>query len=90
MHGEREDHGGAHERGGPAPLVRHAAEQQAAVKGAAYSVDTEGLFAMAIGFPTVPQGKARIRVMNSAAHSAQDLEIALDTFAQVGQEMGII
>ena len=49
-----------------------------------------GVFAMAIGYPTVPPGKARIRVMNSAAHSAQDLEIALDTFAQVGREMGII
>jgi len=49
-----------------------------------------GLFAMAIGYPTVPAGKARIRVMNSAAHSAQDLEVALDTFAVVGREMGII
>ncbi|MEZ4581133.1 MAG: hypothetical protein R3A10_05705 [Caldilineaceae bacterium] len=29
----------------------------------------EGVFAMAIAYPTVPQGKARIRVMNSAAHS---------------------
>ncbi|MCB0188878.1 MAG: glycine C-acetyltransferase, partial [Caldilineaceae bacterium] len=33
----------------------------------------EGLFAMAIGYPTVPMGKARVRVMNSAAHSRQDL-----------------
>jgi glycine C-acetyltransferase len=49
-----------------------------------------GVFAMAIGYPTVPPGKARIRVMNSAAHSAQDLELALDTFAQVGREMDII
>jgi glycine C-acetyltransferase len=37
----------------------------------------EGVFAMAIGYPTVPQGKARIRVMNSAAHSAGDIEQAL-------------
>jgi glycine C-acetyltransferase len=49
-----------------------------------------GVFAMAIGYPTVPPGKARIRVMNSAAHSAQDLELALDTFAQVGRDMGVI
>ena len=33
-----------------------------------------GVFAMALGFPTVPQGKARIRVMISAAHSKDDLE----------------
>jgi glycine C-acetyltransferase len=49
-----------------------------------------GVFAMAIGYPTVPAGKARIRVMNSAAHSAQDLELALDTFAKVGQDLDVI
>jgi glycine C-acetyltransferase len=50
----------------------------------------EGVFAMAIGFPTVPQGKARIRVMNSAAHSQSDLETALAAFERVGRELGVI
>ncbi len=50
----------------------------------------EGVFAMAIGFPTVHQGKARIRVMNSAAHSQSDLETALTAFENVGQELGVI
>jgi glycine C-acetyltransferase len=50
----------------------------------------EGVFAMAIGYPTVPQGKARIRVMNSAAHSPADLEEALAIFQKVGQELDII
>ncbi len=50
----------------------------------------EGLFAMAIGFPTVPQGKARIRVMNSASHSRDDLDRALDIFAKVGRELSVI
>lgn len=50
----------------------------------------EGVFAMAIGFPTVPRGKARIRVMNSAAHSSSDLEQALETFGKVGQELGVL
>jgi len=50
----------------------------------------EGVFAMAIGYPTVPRGKARIRVMNSAAHSAEDLELALAVFERVGQELGVI
>jgi glycine C-acetyltransferase len=49
-----------------------------------------GVFAMAIGFPTVPRGKARIRVMNSAAHSPSDIEIALETFGKVGKELGVI
>lgn len=50
----------------------------------------EGLFAMAIGFPTVPQGLARIRVMNSATHSIDDLDQALGIFAKVGRELGVI
>ncbi len=50
----------------------------------------EGVFAMAIGYPTVPQGKARIRVMNSASHSPSDLEQALATFQTIGRELGVI
>ncbi len=49
-----------------------------------------GIFATAIGYPTVPLGRARIRVMNSAAHSRDDLEEALDIFAGVGRELGVI
>lgn len=49
----------------------------------------EGIFAMAIGYPTVAPGKARIRVMNSAAHSQDDLEQALDAFERVGKELGV-
>lgn len=50
----------------------------------------EGVFAMAIGYPTVPQGKARIRVMNSAVHSTADLEEALSIFETVGKRMNVI
>jgi glycine C-acetyltransferase len=50
----------------------------------------DGVFATAIGFPTVPLGKARIRVMNSAAHSRDDLDEALATFGRVGRELGVI
>ena len=35
-------------------------------------------------------GKARIRVMNSAAHTAQDLEFALESFREVGRSLGIV
>ncbi|MBN1371818.1 MAG: glycine C-acetyltransferase, partial [Anaerolineaceae bacterium] len=50
----------------------------------------EGIFAMALGFPTVPRGKARIRVMISAAHTPTDLEQGLETFASVGRKLGVI
>lgn len=49
-----------------------------------------GLFTMALGFPTVPRGKARIRVMLSAAHSRDDLDQALGIFKDVGQQMGVV
>ncbi len=50
----------------------------------------EGVFAQAIGYPTVPRGQARIRVMNSAAHSQEDLEFGLAAFAKVGRALGVI
>jgi len=50
----------------------------------------EGIFAQAIGYPTVPRGKARIRVMISATHSKEDLDFALEKFAKVGRELGVI
>ncbi len=49
-----------------------------------------GIFAMALGFPTVPRGKARIRVMISAAHSPDDLELGLEAFSKTGKRLGII
>lgn len=50
----------------------------------------EGVFAQAIGYPTVPRGKARIRVMISAAHTREDLDRGLEAFAKVGRELGVI
>lgn len=49
-----------------------------------------GVFGMAIGFPTVPRGKARIRVMISAAHEPEDLNQGLEAFARVGRKLGVI
>ena len=48
-----------------------------------------GVFAMAIGFPTVPQGMARLRVMNTAAHSRDDLNVGLEAFEKVGRKLGV-
>jgi glycine C-acetyltransferase len=50
----------------------------------------EGVFAMSLGFPTVPQGKARIRVMISAAHTQADLDKGLEAFEKVGKKLGVI
>ena len=50
----------------------------------------EGVFGTAIAFPTVPLGKARIRVMISAAHDQDDLEYGIEAFSRVGKELGVI
>jgi glycine C-acetyltransferase len=49
-----------------------------------------GVFAMSIGFPTVPKGLARIRVMNTAAHTRADLDTGLAAFEKVGRQLGVI
>jgi glycine C-acetyltransferase len=49
-----------------------------------------GLFAQSIQYPTVARGKARLRVMISAAHSKDDLDYALDKFATCGKRLGLI
>lgn len=50
----------------------------------------EGIFAQSIGYPTVPKGKARIRVMISAVHTKEDLDFALEKFEKVGKKLGVI
>jgi glycine C-acetyltransferase len=49
-----------------------------------------GVFAQGIGFPTVPQGKARIRTIVTATHAEDELQFALDAFQKVGSELGLI
>jgi glycine C-acetyltransferase len=52
--------------------------------------EEDGVFAQAIGFPTVPRGKARIRVMVSASHSHDDLELGARAFARAGRSLGVV
>ena len=47
-----------------------------------------GIFAQAIGYPTVPMGKARIRVMVSATHSKEDFTWAVENFENIGKILG--
>ncbi len=49
-----------------------------------------GVFAQGIGFPTVPQGKARVRTIVTATHTHAELAFALDAFATAGRELGVI
>ncbi len=50
----------------------------------------EGVLAMAIGYPIVPEGKARIRTIVTATHKRADLERALEILARVGKNLGVV
>jgi glycine C-acetyltransferase len=50
----------------------------------------EGVFAMGIGFPTVPEDKSRVRTIVTAEHSTQELDTCLEVFERVGRELAII
>ncbi|HEX7068710.1 MAG TPA: glycine C-acetyltransferase [Candidatus Limnocylindria bacterium] len=50
----------------------------------------EGVFAMGIGFPTVPEEKSRIRTIVTAEHSRDELDTCLAAFEKVGRELAII
>jgi glycine C-acetyltransferase len=49
-----------------------------------------GVYAVAFSFPVVPEGKARIRVQMSSAHTQDQLESALDAFEKAGRESGVL
>jgi glycine C-acetyltransferase len=50
----------------------------------------DGLFVTGIAFPTVPEGKARLRTIMSATHTQEQLRRALEVLKKVGKRMGII
>jgi len=49
-----------------------------------------GIYVVSFSFPVVPQGQARIRTQMSAALSSQQIDQAMQAFAQVGRELGVI
>jgi len=49
-----------------------------------------GVFAQGIGYPTVPEGRARIRTIVTSVHTEQQLDRALEAFAKAGKELGVV
>ena len=50
----------------------------------------EGIYAIGFFFPVVAKGQARIRTQISAAHTREHLDRAIDAFARIGLELGVI
>ena len=50
----------------------------------------EGILGTGITFPTVPEGKARIRTIMTATHKKAELDQALEVLKKVGKRLGIL
>jgi len=68
------------------PIMLHDAHLAASVAEAMLS---KGVYVIGFSYPVVPHGKARIRTQISAAHSTEDLQLAIDCFAAVKRELNI-
>ena len=64
--------------------VEHRAEEKR------FLDDMEGVLGTGIAFPTVPEGKARIRTIMTATHTQEELHLALEVLGRVGKKMGIL
>jgi glycine C-acetyltransferase len=49
----------------------------------------KGVYVVAFSYPVVPHGKARIRTQLSAAHTREELELAVAKFAEAKSELGL-
>ena len=56
----------------------------------ATEMQNAGIFVIGFFYPVVPHGEARIRVQISAAHTTEQIDRAIDTFAAVGKKLGVI
>src|SRR2546430_14295610 len=51
---------------------------------------SEGIYVIAFSYPVVPRGQARIRVQLSAAHEPSQVDRAVEAFATVGRQLGVV
>ncbi len=72
------------------PITPVMVGEEAAAQALQRALLEEGVMALAIVFPTVARGKARIRSMPSAMHSKEDLDDALGAFERAGKRLGLI
>lgn len=76
--------------GSQTPITPVLFGEAAAAFEASRQLFAEGIFAVGLGFPTVPKGKARIRNIVTAEHTRADLDRALEAYAKVGRALGVI
>jgi len=77
-------------RPGTHPIVPVMLYEEALAHRMADALLDEGVYVIGFSYPVVPKGAARIRVQISAAHTDEQLDLAVDAFARVGRRLGVI
>ena len=75
---------------GDHPIVPVMLGEAPTARGMARDLMPEGVFVIGFGFPIVPKGQARIRIINSAAHQREDIDFVVDKFVKVGRKYGAV
>jgi glycine C-acetyltransferase len=75
---------------GETPIIPVMLHEARLAQNMATALDERGIYVVGFSFPVVPKGKARIRTQVSAAHSAEDIDRAVEAFWEVGKELGVI
>ncbi len=75
---------------GATPIVPIIVGETAAAIAMSDAMLDEGVFVTGFGYPVVPQGQARVRCQISAAHTRDDLDLAVRAFKRAGARLGII
>jgi glycine C-acetyltransferase len=77
-------------RPGTHPIVPVMLKDEATAHEMADALLDEGIYVIGFSYPVVPKGAARIRVQISAAHTDEQLDLAVEAFARVGRRLGVI
>ena len=77
-------------RPGTHPIVPVMLYEEALAHRMADALLDEGVYVIGFSYPVVPKGAARIRVQISAAHTDEQLDLAVDAFARVGRRLGVV
>lgn len=75
---------------GEHPIVPVMLGDAKVARGMARDLMSEGVFVVGFGYPIVPKGEARIRVINSALHTHRDIDFVVDKFSKVAKKYGCV
>ncbi|MBN2406000.1 MAG: glycine C-acetyltransferase [Coriobacteriia bacterium] len=75
---------------GTHPIVPVMLRDEAVAHRMADALLDEGIYVIGFSYPVVPKGAARIRVQISAAHTDEQLDLAVSAFERVGRRLGVI